>query len=272
MKAVFICLFLLCAVNTYGLDFPKSEYVPGGLALIEIQDKARPKAFYRGNRVMVLGRPGKWSAVVGIPLDTETGTQKLTVQNGDNKTDYDFDIAAKQYATQHITIKDQRQVTPTKLDMERINREKEFIQATKATWSDKDNPSLSLDLPVRGPYSSPFGLRRIFNNQPRNPHSGLDIIAAEGTPIKAPAPGRIINTGDYFFNGNTVFIDHGQGLITMYCHLHSIGVKEGRFIERGDIIGKVGRTGRATGAHLHWSVILNNTAVDPELFLNKPGR
>jgi len=108
---------------------------------------------------------------------------------------------------------------------------------------------------------------RFFNDQPRQPHAGLDIAASQGTAVKAPADGYVISTGEYFFNGNTVFIDHGQGMITMYCHLNHIDVKTGQHIKRGELIGTVGQTGRATGAHLHWSVILNRTMVDPELFL-----
>ena len=106
-----------------------------------------------------------------------------------------------------------------------------------------------------------------FNEQPRNPHTGLDIAASTGTPITAASSGIVINTGDYFFNGKTVFIDHGQGLITMYCHLSSIDVLEGQEISQGEMLGKVGMTGRVTGPHLHWSVILNNTMVDPTLFI-----
>ena len=123
-------------------------------------------------------------------------------------------------------------------------------------------------LPVHGRYSSPFGLRRFFNEQARKPHSGLDIAATQGTPIKAAASGTVINTGDYFFNGNTVFIDHGQGLITMYCHMHRIDVKESEYVTVADVIGTVGQSGRVTGAHLHWSVLLNQTMVDPTLLLS----
>lgn len=265
-KLIKFCIFLICP----GLFPPLvlSESVPGGIAIIDLDVGKRPRVYYQGNQVMVIGNPDNWQAVVGIGLDALPGSHNLEIDADGIKTGKKFEVSDKQYETQHINIKDKRKVNPNKLDMERINSEKKLIEAAKTSWRDINLESLDLILPVQGRLSSPFGLRRYFNQQARRPHSGLDIASAEGTPIKAAAAGLVINSGDYFFNGNTVFIDHGQGMITMYCHMHSIDVKEGQELVKGDIIGSVGQTGRVTGAHLHWSVILNQTMVDPEFFIS----
>ena len=153
--------------------------------------------------------------------------------------------------------------------MERITRERAEMDTAFNHFRPVKRPDTDFDLPTEGIVSSSFGLRRILNDQPRSPHSGLDIAASEGTRIRSPAAGIIVATGDYFFNGNTVLIDHGQGLITMYCHMSSIRVEVGQAVNKGQYIGDVGKTGRVTGAHLHWGVSLNNARVNPGLFLNQ---
>ncbi len=267
-KVLFFFLISLC-INARAMPLPKESPVPGGVAIVSITTEAKPVATFYDRKVLIIGEAGNWKAVVGIPLSAKVGSHDLWVKSGEFDTRISFDISDKEYEAQYLTIKNKRQVNPNDEDMRRITGEKKRIAAAKSHWRDTDQVSMQFIKPTEGPYSSPFGLKRFFNNQPRRPHSGVDIAAPKGTPIKAPAAGVIINTGNYFFNGNTVFIDHGQGLITMYCHMDSINVEEGSNVDAGTTIGKVGLTGRVTGAHLHWSVILNNTTVDPMLFLNE---
>jgi murein DD-endopeptidase MepM/ murein hydrolase activator NlpD len=244
--------------------------VPGGIAMIGIQSASRPSAWYQGNRVLIIGKANNWKAVVGIDLNANAGIHFLEIESRGVKTLRSFDVSDKQYKTQHITIQDKRKVNPDPLDMERINKDIASIALVKGSWLDVHRESIDLILPVTGPYTSPFGLRRFFNKQARKPHSGLDIAAGEGTSISAAGSGKVINIGDYFFNGKTVFLDHGQGLITMYCHMNSIDVSIDQEVQQGETIGSVGQTGRVTGAHLHWGVILNKTMVNPELLISQP--
>ncbi len=243
--------------------------VPGGVAVIALPGDADPLTVrYNGKRVMTTHSGDSHYAIVGLALGAKPGAHYLNAKTDTDKAlRLSFQVFNKQYETQHITIKDKRKVNPEKRDMERIGRESKTIKAALRHWSDEETVTLGFIKPVDGPYSSPFGLRRYFNEQPRKPHSGLDIAAPEGTPIKAPASGTIVDTGDYFFNGNTVFIDHGQGLVTMYSHLSRIDVQPGQAVTAGEAIGLVGMTGRVTGPHLHWGVSLNDARVDPGLFL-----
>lgn len=271
-------LFLLVIGAHWGnparaVTLPPSTAVPGGVAIVPLDVAGNPRppvAHYNGKRVMVIEKDQRWHAVVGIPLDAAIGTHHIEVSDASaRKQRIAFAVADKQYDIQRLTIKDKRKVDPLPQDLKRIDREKKRIDAAFARWSDTLADDLLFALPAQGEFSSPFGLRRFFNEQPRNPHSGLDIAAPIGTPIHAPANGVVIDTGNFFFNGNSVFIDHGQGLVTMFCHMDKISAKIGQKIKRGDFIGTVGATGRVTGAHLHWSVSLNNARVDPMLFLDQ---
>ncbi|MBV7415584.1 M23 family metallopeptidase [Aeromonas sp. sif2433] len=240
--------------------------VPGGVAVVALGDAPEaPSARYQDKPVLVVREEGRrWIAIVGIPLKSATGPHSLAVNDGRRLS---FLVQPKHYREQHIKLKNGRQVNPLAEDMVRINRE--LAEQTEAyqTFSPTQPSNLLFDKPVQGPLSSPFGLRRFFNGEERNPHSGLDFAVGAGTPIKAPAAGKVILIGNYFFNGNTVFVDHGQGLISMFCHMSKVDVKLGQSLPRGGIVGRVGATGRATGPHMHWNVSLNDARVDPAIFI-----
>ena len=265
----FSSLLLITLLPAFALALPRAEPVPGGIAVIALGEAAEtPRARYAGKRVLVTREQDQWYAVVGLPLEAKPGSHDLDVQRGDGRREQiRFAVTAKDYETQRLVIKDQRKVEPNAEDMKRIRAETVRIKKALAEFSEQPDVTTGFIWPADGPTSSPFGLRRFFNDQPRNPHSGLDIAAPEGAEIRAPAPGRVVDTGDFFFNGNTVFVDHGQGLVTMYCHMSRIDVKPGDRVAAGDRLGAVGKTGRVTGAHLHWGVSLNDARVDPLLFL-----
>tara|TARA_R110000850_G_scaffold77777_4_gene168170 strand:+ start:2215 stop:3048 length:834 start_codon:yes stop_codon:yes gene_type:complete len=240
--------------------------VPGGVAVVTLPEQAdAPRAEYRDQPLLVIREDGKrWIAIAGIPLTAKPGTDHIELADGQRLA---FNITDRKYPEQHIKLTNQKHVTPDPEHLKRIQRELDEQIAAYRTFSARQPSNLLFDRPVDGRLSSAFGLRRFFNGEERNPHSGLDFAAPTGTSIKAPAAGQVILVGDYFFNGKTVFVDHGQGLISMFCHLSSIDVKVGDELARGAHVGKVGATGRATGPHLHWNVSLNNTRVDPSIFI-----
>jgi len=205
--------------------------------------------------------------VVGVPLSQPPGQASVTVIRGGIGTEVALDVQPHAYEEQRLTVK-QSYVDLAEDQLARVRADREVIDAALNNWRALDDPELELRAPVDGPRSSSFGLRRYFNDQPRSPHSGMDIAAVAGTPVLAPAGGVVSATGDFYFNGNTVFIDHGQGFVTMYCHLSAIGVEAGDAVTAGATIGRVGATGRVTGAHLHFGTYLNGNAVDPALFLS----
>ncbi len=201
--------------------------------------------------------------IVGVPLDAAPGRHQVVVRTVDGDRTIDFEVVAKHYPEQRLTIANKRQVNPLPEDLERIARESKRQRDAYARRTPVRHDLLPFEQPVQGIYSSPFGLRRFLNDQPRSPHSGLDIAADTGTPVAAPAPGTVALTGDFFFSGNVILLDHGGGLVSMYGHLDRIDVREGDIVDRGDVIGTVGATGRVTGPHLHWTISMQGARVDP---------
>jgi len=251
---------------------PQSEPVPGGIAVIPIGSIStypeKPQSWIGDQQVLVTADQGLWYAVVGIALDEKPGSHELRVATRDQTIIQHFEVNAKAYPEQHITLKDKSKVQLSPADEERAGREIAVITNLKHHWQLAPETDLEFMLPAQGELTSRFGLRRFFNEEPRSPHAGLDLAVNRGTPVKASSEGKVLAVDDYFFNGKTIFLDHGNGLITMYCHLDKFDVKTGDSVIKGQQIGRSGKTGRATGPHLHWSVILNGAMVDPELFIS----
>jgi len=227
---------------------------------------AVPDIVADGRRALVVNISGHWIAVIGIPLAATPGTREVSIIEADGPRHVDFKVHDKHYVTQALQVAPS-QVDLSAEDLARVERERVVVDQALDRWSEREPEALTFTQPVPGIRSSSFGLRRTFNGQARNPHSGMDIAAASGTPVLAPAAGEIVAAGNYFFNGNAVFVDHGRGLVSMYCHLSAIDVKVGQQVSAGEVLGKVGMTGRATGPHLHWGLSLAHVWVDPELFL-----
>ena len=248
--------------------WPQTRPAPGGVAPVALgASPERPAASLAGVPVMVVGTPAGWTALVGVALDAAPGDAQLQVQRGTAAAvALAFRVQPHRYAEQRLTVAP-GQVDLTADNLARYQRERSHQAGLIALFSEPVPAALRMQAPVVGPRSSSFGLRRIFNGQPRSPHSGMDIAAPSGTPVVAPLAGRVIDIGDYFFNGHTVWIDHGAGLLSMLCHLSRTDVQVGDALQAGDAVGAVGATGRVTGPHLHWSISLNRAMVDPALFL-----
>lgn len=266
--AVFAMLPLLAQAS-----LPQASSVPGGIAIVQLGNtfthKSRPQAWFNNQPVLVQAELKQWYAVIGLPLGITPGPYKLNVKMGNKNREITFRVKKKKYPEQRITIADKGKVELNPEDEARAVREIATIKQLKQTWREADTTDLAFIIPAEGRLSGNFGLRRFFNNQPRSPHAGLDVAVPSDTPVKSSADGQVIGVDDYFFNGKTIFVDHGNGLITMYCHLNQSDVKTGDTVSKGQQLGLSGMTGRATGPHLHWSVILNGAMVDPALFIDK---
>lgn len=260
-----ITTVILMTSSSLVFAWPLSDNVPGGIIALPVGSSSEPspQVTFKKKPVAVIQYQQEWHAIIGLSLSTKKGKHTANV----NGKPMEFNVTKKDYPEQHITLKTRKHIDLSAEDLARHRGEKAKAKKVFKVFDTSIAPDLALIKPVEGPYSSPFGLKRFFNGEARNPHSGLDIAAPTGTPIKSPSQGKVVLTGDFFFNGNVVYVDHGQGMISMFCHLSEIDVRVGDKLSKGDILGKVGATGRVTGPHLHWSLSLNNARVDPMLLL-----
>lgn len=271
LLAALCCLPALGWAATTG--FPLDDAVPGGVAVVVLPASSNtPHAEFSGQKVMVVKHEGHWYALVGLSLDTVPGAKMLDVDvPGSADIHVGFTVMPKAYAVQALTITNPEMVNPTPEQLKRIDREQQHLAKVTGTWRAVRTPGLSFIWPVHGPETSTFGLKRVLNGEAKSPHSGIDIAAPAGTAVDAPADARVADVGNYYYCGKTLTLDMGQGLFSVYCHLSKIKVSPGQAVRRGQLVAKIGATGRTTGPNLHWTVRLNSVPVDPHVFLGRNG-
>jgi murein DD-endopeptidase MepM/ murein hydrolase activator NlpD len=271
LKKIKLLLLLLLPIEVLANLNIINTPIPGGIAVVDFQTShTNPKAFYSLVPVYVQHiKNTHWQALIGIPLLAKIGKKHLIV-NGFSTQKINFNIKNYAYEEQHITLTGSKKkyVNPNITFMDRIKREQPILSKARKIFSADILSAENFIRPVSGITTSPFGFKRFYNGQARRPHTGLDYAGKTGSNIKAAASGKVIINDEFFFNGNAVFIDHGQGLISVYIHLDKSLVKLGQQVKQGDIIGTIGQTGRATGPHLHFGVYLNQTVINPNILIN----
>ena len=248
---------------------PRESRVPGGVALVAVgrADAPKPMVTLDGANVWTVKRDASWIAVVGLPLATAPGEHSISVNSGGVALAVPFSVQNKRYPVQHVTLKDNAMVEPPPEVIARIELESAYLKTVRSNWREDAATNASFTLPAKGRLSGRFGGSRVFNGKPRAPHAGLDVAIGTGTPVLAPGDGVVLDIGDYYFCGKTLFIDHGNGLLSLFCHLSEHTTKVGDSVRKGQVVARSGATGRASGPHLHWSVYLNGVSVEPELFV-----
>jgi len=245
---------------------------PGEVLLLTVESsgprsQVQAKVFGKTFPFFADGKGRTWRGLVGIDLGASPGSYTIRLQITDKSgkaqvCEHPIRIRSKTFPTRRLTV-DEKFVTPPKEVLGRIEAEGKRVSAIFAATDAQRYWQGAFAAPVPGPSISSFGKRNILNGKPRSPHSGADFEAAEGEPINAPNTGRVVLAEDLYYSGNTVIIDHGQGLYSYLAHMSRSSVKEGDRVARGEVVGRVGATGRVTGPHLHWSVRLVGTRVDP---------
>ncbi len=269
LAAVSFFVFAL-VLNAHAITVSIPERVGQGEPFwVEISSEQRPSgitvAWMDKTIEYPVDLPGQQRVLLGAGLD-DKGKYPLEIvfdlAEGVLNKSLQVNIVKKEYPVQHLTLPE-TMVTPPQELTDRIVRERQKTVAALNILSSDRYWSEGFVRPVPGDISSPFGVRRYLNNQPRAPHRGVDLRGAEGTPVKVMETGKVILTGDFYYGGQTVIVDHGLGFQTVYMHLSRTKVDEGVHVSKGDLIGLVGMTGRATGPHLHLGVYILGEAVDP---------
>jgi murein DD-endopeptidase MepM/ murein hydrolase activator NlpD len=258
--------------NSFHVQLSSEKISRGDVALVSIQKagKIQSAKYVWGDIAAEFyydREKNRFSAFLPVDLAMLPGEKvlKITATNADGcKTTKDilFEVTDKTFPLQKLTLPE-GQVTLSKKDLKRHRREKAVVKKVFSHAVPDKIWNTKFIRPHRGKLSTPFGVRRLINNKPKNPHSGIDLKASQGDPVVSSGDGVVVCVGNHFFSGNSVFIDHGTGIVSMYFHLSAFNVKAGDKVSRGEIIGAIGSTGRSTGPHLHWGVKINKQRIDP---------
>ena len=275
-------LFLFFASSAFGavnLAYPKKVGLGEPFLVRLTSDKPLDSVSFGWKGKTVKPEIRKWKkryvalAMFGTDvLFDKTGKDRLVIKyvsDGKNRSlGRTVKVVKKKYKIQRLTLPE-KMVTPPQEVYDKISRDRKEVKAAKAVMSDHRRWFLPFQRPTKGSQSSPYGAQRILNGKHKNPHRGLDFRGSKGTAVKAMADGKVVLVGDHYYAGNCVYLDHGNGVVTMYFHLSRIDVKEGEIVDRGQVIGGIGASGRVTGPHLHMSVSVQGRLVDPAYVLYK---
>ena len=273
MNALLLALALCAPASAEPTLTVQSRAVSRGeLLLVVVEGQAAKKAptgefLGRALEFFPAASTGTWLAFIGLDLDAPTGpaTLQAALRDASGRAvskAVTLDVSPGSFPIQRLDVP-QKFVTPEKSDTERAESEAVKVHELYTHGEEKRLFEGRFDAPIPGAATARFGERRIFNGQPRSPHSGMDLRAKKGTPVRAPASGKVVLAGPLYFSGNTIILDHGLGLTTLYAHLSRMLVKRGDMVKKGQLIGKVGATGRVTGPHLHWALKFHEARVDP---------
>jgi murein DD-endopeptidase MepM/ murein hydrolase activator NlpD len=272
--------FLACGSLSVKKALPRPEGFPevsllsskvkdGSLLWLELKNaepELQARAVYESQEAPFFKSDQSWIALIGVPHSTKVGGSGVTIEvtRDGKKIAYEmpFEVIEGQYKSEILKV-DPKLVNPPKKAMARIKRESTEIGAIYRNWTAKKYWKGPFVFPVASAMTSPFGTKRLYNGETQGFHQGLDLKAQIGTPINAPAPGKVVLSKNLYFTGYTVLLDHGLGLFTVYGHMSKLKVKRGQEVKAGQLLGLAGMTGRSNGPHLHWGAVVNRVKIDP---------
>ena len=257
MIALFLAAFVFSANqgSAVQITFPHEP----GITAVEVS--------WDNKKVPAVRVNSTWTTILGVDLDTKPGDYMADVlvkmEDGRiDKREAMVKVVEKKYPTTELKV-EERFVQLSKADQARANREAQETDAIYKTITSEAIWTGPFTIPIPGRSGTNFGHRRVFNGEPRAPHAGADLRATTGTPIQAANSGRVVLAKNLFFSGNTVILDHGWGIYSLYAHLSRIDVKRDTIVNNGQVVGLAGATGRVTGPHLHWGMRVQGARVDP---------